>query len=562
MSRMSRRKFVQITTAGAVVGGVFGPTSLWAQSAAGASPGTSPAAGASASNASAKAAATTLTPRRGGTLTATIGFPEPHAIFVPAGGGGSPAFTAARVFEQLVRIESDLTASPKLALSWRAAPDFLSYVIALRPNVLWHDGKPFTAADVAFSIGQYWKQIAAGGAFTALKSATATGPLEVTVLFEKPIPEFTFLYALGTQHIIPAHIYENGDLNTNPANNAPIGTGPYVFKRWVRGSRAEFARNDAYWKKGEPYPDDLIVRWWREPASRAAALEAGDLDIGVQNPVPFADIARLRDSGKFTVTEKGYEISDWESGLIFNVKNPITQHRAVRQAILFALDRQYIADVIYQGFATPAKSVIGSNNTLYYNEDVPQYPFDKARAQKLLDEAGYPRKGDAPRFSLRLLAAGWVDENGKVGAYVKQALEDIGVAVELRVPDRAGSLKGIYTDYDFDLALSNVGSTAEPVPNVTQLYTTGGISKGLAFRNASRYATPELDALVERITFEVNPKARKALVDEFARTVLTEVPQFRLVEIKKLTVARNVVQNHSTGGNFQGDGWSDVWLSV
>ena len=241
----------------------------------------------------------------------------------------------------------------------------------------------------------------------------ARGDHEVVVKFEKPIPEFTFLYALGTQHIIPAHLYERGDLATNPANNAPIGTGPYVFKRWVRGSRAEFVRNDAYWEKQRPYPDGLVVRWWREPASRAAALEAGALDIGVQNPVPLADIARLRDSGKFTVTYKGYEISDWESGLIFNVKNPITQHRAVRQAILFSLDRQHIADVIYQDFATPAKSVIGSNNRLYYSEDVPQYPFNKTRAEKLLDEAGFTRKGDAPRFSLRLVAAGWVDENGQ-----------------------------------------------------------------------------------------------------------------------------------------------------
>ena len=106
---------------------------------------------------------------------------------------------------------------------------------------------------------------------------------------------------------------------------------------------------------------------------------------------------------------------------------------------------------------------------------MPQYPFNKTRAEKLLDEAGFPRKGDAPRFSLRLVAAGWVDENGKVGAYIKQALEDIGIAVELRVPDRAGSLKAIYSDYDFDLALSNVGSTAEPVPQVTQLYTSAGI---------------------------------------------------------------------------------------
>lgn len=540
MTGISRRRFVQAAALSAFASGVGAAVPAWAQAGA----------------------AATSTPRRGGILTATIGFPEPHAMFVPAGGGGSPAFTAARVLEQLVRIEPDLTVSPKLALAWKAAPDFLSYTIDLRPDVKWHDGQAFTAQDVAFSIGEYWKQIAAGGAFTALQTVRVTGPLQVQVIFDKPIPEFTFLYALGTQHVIPAHIYSKGDLNTHAANNAPIGTGPYVFKRWVRGSRAEFERNKAYWTPNQPYPDGLIVRWWREPASRAAALEAGDLDIGVQNPVPFADIARLRDSGNFTVTDKGYEISDWDVDLIFNVKNPVTDNRAVRQAILFALDRQFIADVIYQGFATPAKSIIGSNNTLYYDADVPQYPFDKKRAEKLLDDAGFPRQGNAPRFSLRLLAAGWVDENGKVGAYIKQALDDIGIAVDLRVLDRAGSLKGIYGDYDFDLAISNVGSDAEPVPKTTQLYTTRGISKGLAFRNASQFAKPEIDALAQRITFEVDPVKRKALVTDFARLVLTEVPQFRLVEVKKLTVARNVVQHHSRSANFQQDGWSDVWLSA
>jgi peptide/nickel transport system substrate-binding protein len=501
-------------------------------------------------------------PRRGGVLTATIGFPEPHAMFVPAGGGGSPAFTAARVLEQLVSIQSDLSVKPKLATAWRASPDFRSYAITLQPGVKWHDGRDFTAEDVAFTIGVYWKQIAAGGALTALKSAQATGPLQVRVDFDQPVPEFSFLYVLGTQAVIPAHIYATGNINTNPANNAPVGTGPYIFQRWVRGSRAEFARNEHYWQTGKPYPDRLVVRWWREPAARAAALEAGELDIGVQNPVPFADIKRLRDSGKISVTEKGYEISDWESGLIFNVKNPITRHRAVRQAILYALDRQYIADVIYQGFATVARSPIGSNNKLYYNPDVPQYPYDKARAQKLLDEAGFARKGDAPRFTLRLVAAGWVDENAKVGAYVKQALEDIGIAVELQVPDRATSLKLIYTDYAFDLALSNNGSTAEPVPQTTQLYTSEGIARGMAFRNASQFADPAIDALVARITFEVDHARRRALVDEFARGVLTEVPFFRLVEIKKLTVARNAVQGHSDSGNFQGESWAGLWLAA
>ncbi|ALM82278.1 ABC transporter substrate-binding protein [Bordetella sp. N] len=536
MAGISRRGFVKMAGAGAAMAAAGWQVPAWAQGA--------------------------TAPRKGGVLTATIGFPEPHTMFAPAGGGGSPAFTAARVLETLVRIAPDLSVSPHLATAWAVDPDHQRYKVTVRQGVKWHDGKDFTAADVAFTIGEYWKQIAAGGALTALKRAYASSAQEVTVEFDKPIPEFTFLYALGTLNVIPAHIYGKGDLNTNPANNAPVGTGPYRFQRWVRGSRAEFERNAQYWQPSLPNPDRLVVRWWREPSARAAALEAGELDIGVQNPVPFADIKRLRDSGKFLVSDKNYEISDWDATLVFNAKNPITQHQAVRQAILHTLDLKYIADVIYQGFATPARSIIGSHNTLYYNPDVPQYPFDKARAEKLLDEAGFPRKEGGKRFAVRLVAAGWVDENGKLGAYIRQALQDIGVDVELRVPDRAGSLKAIYTDYDFDLAITNAGSPAEPVPGTTQLFTSEGIARGLAFRNASQWSDPKFDALVDKITFEIDAAKRKQLIHDYAVQAATAATNVRLVEVKQLTVARSVVQGLPNVADIKRDSWDSIWLSA
>ena len=105
---------------------------------------------------------------------------------------------------------------------------------------------------------------------------------------------------------------------------------------------------------------------------------------------------------------------------------------------------------------------------------------------------------------MNLLAAGWFTENGKIGAYVKQALEDVGVGINLTVPDRPTSIKRIYTDYDFDLAISNQANPSEPVPSTTQYYTSDGIKKGVPFRNASGFHTDEVDALVEKIKVETD----------------------------------------------------------
>ena len=147
---------------------------------------------------------------------------------------------------------------------------------------------------------------------------------------------------------------------------------------------------------------------------------------------------------------------------------------------------------------------------------------------------------------MNLLAAGWFAENGKIGAIVKQGLEDVGIAVNLTVPDRPTSIKRIYTDYDFDLAISNQANPSEPVPSTTQYYTTDGIKKGVPFRNASGFPTDEIDALVEKIKVETDPAKRKALVIEFQKFVtLRSAATCRWSSSKSITVASTKVQNHS-----------------
>ena len=510
-----------------------------------------------------KAALAQETPRRGGTLVATWGGGEPQACYVPTGGGPSPTFSSSKLFERLASRRMDGEFQGELAEAWKPAADFKSYTIKIRKGVKFHDGKDMTAGDVVYSIDEIWKKYAAAAALADFAGVAAPDSDTIVVRFNKPTPEFFFASLLcgSVNYIVPKHVYSGSDPTKSPANDAPIGTGPWKFKQWVRGSHFEYVRNDAYWRQDTPYLDRLIIRYVRDPAGRAAAIEAGDIHIGVLNPVELPDIKRLTATAKFVATSKGYEDAVWSTSLEVNMRNPIFAKREVRQAMFFAVDRNLIAKTVYYGYARPGTGPIASANSAFFTSDTLSTAFDPKKAATLLDAAGYPKKAGGKRFTLNLVAAGWFAENGKVGAIVKQGLEDVGVGINLTVPDRATSIRRLYTDYDFDLAISNKASTSEPVPSTTQYYTSDGIRKGVPFRNASGFHTDEVDALVKKIKVETDPATRKALVVEFQKITTEECADLPLVELDSITVASTRVRNHSNDPAYLAANWHDVWLA-
>jgi peptide/nickel transport system substrate-binding protein len=499
------------------------------------------------------------TPKSGGTVVATWGGFEPQAVFVPGGGGSSPTFSSTKILEPLLTQDSDLAFHPALALSVEPAADFLSYTIKIRPGVTWHDGEPFTVDDVVFSAEQYWKPIVAGAALSHFTGAKVTGEDEVTLSFSQPTPDFFMKSILSSVLVVPKHVYEGSEMATNPANNAPVGTGPFKFKEWVRGSHIELVKNEAYWDAGKPYVDGLVLRYWRDAASRAAAMEAGELQIGVFNPIPAPDIDRLVDTGNFVASTEGYLAAEWASTIEFNSRNPIMSDVKVRQAILHAIDKELIGDVVYFGRAKAGTGFVSSVNKKFYDDDLPQYEFDPEKAKTLLDEAGYPVK-DGKRFTVQVLAAGWFEENGKIGQFVKQALEDVDIDVDLSVPDRATSIKGIYTDYAYDIALSNHAAPLELVPKQTQFVTTDGIVKGAAFRNANGYSNPELDKVVEQLAAEIDDANRVELAHKFQQILAKDLPITIVVEIQSTTVANKDVKGYGGKADVLADSWSSIWL--
>jgi peptide/nickel transport system substrate-binding protein len=503
-------------------------------------------------------------PRRGGTLVATWGGGEPQAVYVPSGGGPGPTFSSSKVLERLARRKRTGEFEGELAESWKSAEDFKSYTVTLRQGVKFHDGQPMTADDVVYSIDEIWKKYAAVASMADYAGVDTTDPHTVVVKFGKPMPEFTFASLLSgpASYIVPKHVYAGSDPAGNAANNAPIGTGPWKFKQWVRGSHFEYVRNDDYWRPGLPYMDRLILRFVRDPAGRVAAIESGEIQIGVFNAIAAADIKRLTATPKFIATTQGYEEAVWATTMECNCRKPLFAKREVRQAMFFAVNREAIAKTVYYGYARPGTGPIFSPNVEFYSADTFSTAYDPKKAATLLDAAGHKRPAKGSRFSVSLVAGGWFADNGKVAALVKQGLEEVGIAVDLAVPDRAASIKRIYTDYDFDLAISNQENPSEPVPTTTQYFTTDGIKKGVPFRNASGFSSADMDALVEKIRVETEPARRRSLVVDFEKLAAQEACNLPLVEVQSTTVASAKVQNHSTDPNTLAASWHDIWLAA
>jgi peptide/nickel transport system substrate-binding protein len=180
----------------------------------------------------------------------------------------------------------------------------------------------------------------------------------------------------------------------------------------------------------------------------------------------------------------------------------------------------------------------------------------------MLDAAGYPKKADGKRFTINLVAGGWSAELPKIGAYAKQAFEDIGIGVNYWTGDFSTSIKRIYTDYDFDVALSSQANPTEPIPWTTRYFTTDGIRKGLPYYNATGYSNPEMDDLIERMRVEIDPARRKALVVDFQKLTTLDAVLLPLVEIDSVTLASPALRNYANEPNFLAAGWGDLWLAA
>ncbi|MFB9952972.1 ABC transporter substrate-binding protein [Rhizobium puerariae] len=499
-------------------------------------------------------------PVRGGTLIVNVGSEYPIIASV-ANTSGFAYYVSSKVNEGLLTYDFDLNPLPELATEWSISEDGLRYWFKLREGVKWHDGEDFDAEDVVFSIKSLKKNHPRGQRiFLPLREVNALGSHEVELLLDKPAPYLIYAFAGSGSPIVPAHLYEGTDVLTNPHNTAPVGTGPFKFGEWVRGSHIVFDRNPNYWQPSKPYLDSIIFRFITDPAAQIAALETGEVGLTISG-VPPVELERLGKNPDLQIESRGYGYNNTISRLEFNLDNPHLAELKVRQAIAHAIDIKAIVELVYLGHATPIYGPVSPGLKRFYYPDLPRYEVDLEKAEALLDEAGFPRGADGWRFPA------YVDPVQPAGPYrqtaelIVQGLNKIGIKATLRTQDFATYVKRVYTDRDFDIAVQSLSNLFDPVGGIQGLYWSKGYQPGVAFLNSAHYNSPEVDALLEAAAVETDFDKRYKLYVEFQKLVVRDLPALNLVAPDAYTISSVKVRNHTIGVEGFGNNGANIYIA-
>ncbi|WBY01226.1 ABC transporter substrate-binding protein [Ramlibacter tataouinensis] len=478
--------------------------------------------------------ASALAQASGHTLNIAL-FPEPNGVVAGLGSTGPAQTVIGNIYDGLLRFDEKLQPMPNLATEWTVSPDMKVYTFKLKKGVTFHDGKPFTADDVVFTADKLMRTLnpRVRVAMASVESVKALDPHTVEFRMAIPYAAFIQLFDSSTLPIAPKHLY--GDDVTKPLSPNPVGTGPFKFKEWQRGSFIHLVRNEKYHESGLPKLENVYWHIIPDGASRAAAFESGKVDVLPGGMVEFFDVGRLDKLPNTDVTLKGHEKLCPMAWMWMNHRLPLFQDLKVRKAVMHALNRDAMAKVVWQGFAKPSTGAF-SHQTQFYTPQVPQYPFDTARARKLLAESSY--KGQAVRLLPLPFGESWM----RLAELIRQNLTAAGFKVDLQSADLPGTIQR-QSGWDFDLTLTYMFQLGDPALGVARNYVSSEIRKGSPFNNVGGYQNPKVDALFERGSREIDPKKRAEIYADIQRTLSEDVAAAWLLDLGFPTVYRSKVDN-------------------
>ena len=502
------------------------------------------------------------TPRRGGTMT--VHFATEQRILNPSLQASTGVYiVGGKIQEPLVDLDAQGAPSPCLATSWEATPDGKTITFRLRQGVTWHDGRPFTSADVQFTAMEMWKKILNyGTSLQQFLEAVETPDAHTAVFkYSQPMPLNLLLRALPDLGYISAkHIYEGTDIRQNPANTAPMGTGPFRFVQYERGQFIIAERNPNYWRENLPYLDRIVWRVITDRSAATAQMEAGQVLVSPFSSLPLADFARLGRDPRFEVTTRGNEGNARTNTLEFNQRNPILADLRVRRALAHALNIPFFIENFLGDFAKAGTGPIPSTSADFHPTGMPQYAFDRAAANRLLDEAGHRRGAGGVRFNLRLNPAPWGEDIALFTTFIQQSLQEVGVRVEIVRLDAAGFLRTVYNDHNFDLATGWHQYRSDPAVSTTVWYRSGS-PRGAPWTNQFGVVDAQLDTIIDGAATELDPVRRRARYADFVRRANTELMLWMPIEQIFLTAINRRCRNHSNTPRWGSSSWHDLWLA-
>jgi peptide/nickel transport system substrate-binding protein len=470
------------------------------------------------------------------------------------------------VFNNLVMYRQDIAQNslqaivPDLATGWNWSEDGKELTFPLHQGVKWHDGKPFTAADVKCT----WDLLMGTGNdklrvnprkpwYSNVESVTTNGDYEISFHLKRPQPWLLTLLASGWSPIYPCHV------PARDMRQKPIGTGPFKFVEFKPNEHIKLTRNPDYWKKDRPYLDGIEFTILREIAPRNLAFFAGNFDVGSPYGVTPPTLKDFKEQAPQAICEMtGVNVP---RTMLINIHKPPFDNPELRRAMTLAIDRDAFSTIINGGIRHVGALMMPPPNGIWgMPEDMlkslpgydPDVAKNRAEARKIMEKLGYgPDKPLVTKISTRDIPS-W----RQPAVLLNSQLKEIYIDADLDIVDTTQWYPKIMRK-DFTIGAVPIETGVDdPDQMFYENFYTG------AARNYSGYSDPEFDKLVDKQSTEVDPEKRKQIVWQIERKLADAAVRPVLFypvgasckqpHVKGLTIMVNSIYN----------GWrmEDVWL--
>lgn len=440
------------------------------------------------------------------------------------------------LYEGLVTPPDAGEVRPLLADSWSVAPDGTSVTFKLKRGVAWHDGKPFTAHDVVFTVnaGKDRRSLTTQRSqFEAFTSAKELDDHTVVLQFGRKVIN-PLLYC--NFKILPAHVFPEGYVGPDAGGRPVVGTGPFTFSQWSASGELRLVANKNYHRKGQPAIPAVTASAVPDDNIRNELLRYGAVDLLPQvRPRDIPALEELTGVRLYPYSTLSY------SFLGFNFRNPLLRELPLRQAIALSIDRQEMLKAHYGGRGTLITGPFPPSSWAY-NADVKAWGYDPRGAQALLEQSGARdtdkdgvREFKGKPLVFRLVTLAQNEAQKAVVLDLQQQLKNAGIKLDVRFLEPLAWKKAVFDDHDFDFVLSEW--TFDDSVNVYSLFHSQETGPGQ--NNIGGYASPRADQLLEGSRRAAHPEALRAVYGELHKLLRDELPYVFLWSLQRYAAVKS-----------------------
>ncbi|WOV87437.1 ABC transporter substrate-binding protein [Sporosarcina oncorhynchi] len=426
----------------------------------------------------------------------------------------------ALLFRGLFRFNENNEAVEDIAKSFAISDDKLTYTFNIREDIQFHDGEALTADDVIFTIESILDDNNASylkSDFTEIDSLKRIDDYQFEMQLKHP---FTPILDKLTVPLLPKHAFDGVDMRTADFNSHPIGAGPYQFDQWNRGTSLTLKAYEQFYGT-KPSIEKVIFKFIPDSNVRALQLASGEVDIALLDPNQVAEMEKKEHLKIYDVNTADYR------GLLFNMQNELWQDVRVRQAFSYAIDRAQVVKGILKEYGEEAYSPLQKHT--FNNESIEKYTYDPAKADMLLEEAGWAKVDDGFRykdgqqlaFTITAPASDAVRVN--MANYVAEGFNKIGANVQVAALDWSA-----ITIEDTDAFMIGWGSPYDADHHTYSLFHSSESSLTSPGYNYGSYSNAAVDELLEQGRLAIDVEERKASYAAFQEELAND-PAFAFI---------------------------------